>query len=191
MTTHWLSTAVRESATCGLYFGLGFFSYLIDEAVVQPHPAYIDGSWFTECLPAALHYGLWCAVGMGIIYLADWWATRGTSYIRRAFPYYPRINKLPQVLGQRNSILVMAAGGLVLGSYYALEYASYCRAANYPHGMIWPSHWLLVTCVFVWCLLWICDTLQRSDRGTVVIAIVFTVWALIGALPAAFSGVVE
>ncbi len=183
---------LRAGIVVAGYFGSTFLLFILDSAITQPHPVYVSGTWLTYAARNALFWALRFGVGVAVIVTVDLGVQRihGASS-KRDLRFYPTVKGLRNAVRAPMPRLVMVAGLLLLGGYYALVEIAIWETSRRPHGLIWPPHRLFVVCLISWGVLWIADCLRRPGGGTIVGAIAFTTWATLSTLSIAFGCLVE
>jgi len=187
------SLALRWFLLAGLYFVLGFATYMLDKFTIQPFIYYCDGTT-SLTLRHILSSGVlgWaCAFALciGILYPFD--------LMRQGFPaeaaeydlaYYPTIPGLRRALRVRRARVFLVVGTLLVAGYGAHVAITLWSASFHPHGSMYPPHYVFAICAALWSVLWLGDCLARPRRGTTLAAVGYAALALFVLVKVEFFG---
>ena len=171
---------IRYASLIAGYFAGAYTLYLFDYSVTQPHPVYLDGTtWLRYAVREGFIWSLWCSICIGILFPIGLALQKSP----RDLAFYPIVRHFPLLLRSLGSRLVIIAGGLLLGGYLCSVAIMVWGAAHTPHGLIWPPHFIYAVSMSLWGLWWMADCVTRPRRGSVVAAVIFTVFAVLFIAP--------
>jgi hypothetical protein len=170
-----------------LFCFLGFVFPLLDAAINQPHPSYIDGptltnAWLGRAMAGAAIIAPITAMVLLLPVAAHLESRSGGSTDRA---YYPQLANIWRKLGLVRVRVILLIGGLLVFAYYAAT-TIHVQAAQKVCGMVFPESRVWLSCQVLWGVLWLADCASRPNRGMLKVAIAYLCIAVV--LVALMSG---
>ncbi len=85
--------------------------------------------------------------------------------------YFPTWRSLLASLYKPAGRLIFIAGMAIVASNYILTIAEEARQEAFAGGALRPPQRVFMSCILLWCILWIVDCWGRPSKGTIVAAI--------------------
>jgi hypothetical protein len=181
------ATPLRWAAISLVYFAGTLASLIVDEAVTQPHPVYLEGNWLTNGIRGSFSWALLVSASIAVVLIigvfSQTWPADTAFY-----PTFADLRKIPHLVSSR---MVVSSGILLVAGYWAWTALAVWEGSLRPHGLLWPPHWFFASTLYLWNVFWLAGCLTRPRFGTLVASLVFSAWTTIATIPLAYGMVRE
>jgi hypothetical protein len=173
----------RLACAAGACVVIVFLLAMLEGIFDQPHPDFGPGrSWvmyqvIESCkLSPVFTVGFVFSVAMS--FAVDYWLHG--SIDARLFLSLTRFGKALRFLPSR---LIFLSGGLGVIGYLVSTQVEFWEQRQIPCGMIWPPERFFVAAMWMWCVVWLGETIVPPRRPALVAAIIWSIACLCLTLP--------